>query len=74
MASAVLSAALAFLGLHASARLAAHEQPNRLGCIWHPPGQLLPIAWSAAIPPLMQQVLDQAGPSPSGRNRGKSDA
>ena len=69
-----IDAALSSVGLDASARLAAREELNRLGYIWCPPGQLPPIAWSAGIPSLMQHVLDQASPSPPGRNSGSNDA
>ena len=31
---------------------------TRLGYIWHPPGQVPPIAWSAGIPSLTTFVLE----------------
>ena len=35
---------------------------QRLGFVWHPPGQLSPIRYEPGIPSLMAHVLDQAPP------------
>ena len=44
----------------AQAALAALE---RLGFVWHPPGQVPPVRYEAGIPSLMAYVLDQAVPT-----------
>ena len=41
----------------AQAALSALE---RLGFVWHPPGQVPPVRYEAGIPSLMAYVLDQA--------------
>ena len=45
---------------HTQAALAALE---RLGFVWHPPGQVPPVRYEAGIPSLMAYVLDQAVPT-----------
>ena len=52
--------ALATLDMDEAERLEAREKLSELGYIWCPPGQKLPVVWSAGIPSLMQHVLEQA--------------
>ncbi len=47
----------------AQAALTALE---RLGFVWHPPGQVPPVCYEAGIPSLMAYVLDQAVPTHAG--------
>ena len=61
------SAVAAGLASHApagqvQAALAALE---RLGFVWHPPGQVPPVRYEPGIPSLMDYVLDHAVPSPT---------
>ena len=36
---------------------------QRLGFVWHPPGQVPPVRYEAGIPSLMAYVLDHAVPT-----------
>ncbi|MCY4377058.1 MAG: AAA family ATPase [Spirochaetaceae bacterium] len=51
----------------AQAALAALQ---RLGFVWHPPGQLPPVRYEPGIPSLMAYVLDHAVPTHAARGRG----
>ena len=54
-----LDAALARAGIDdANTRLLELTALNHLGYVWHPPGQVPPITWSAGIPSLMTFVLE----------------
>ena len=57
-----LDAALATAGIEEeSSRLRSLRGLTRLGYVWHPPGQVPPIVWSAGIPSLTTFVLEAAG-------------
>ena len=54
-----LDAALAAAGIgDETSRTQALRTLTRLGYVWHPPGQVPPIVWSAGIPSLMGFVLE----------------
>ena len=54
-----LDAALAAAGIEEEAvRLRSLRGLTRLGYVWHPPGQVPPIVWSAGIPSLTTFVLE----------------
>ena len=56
-----LDAALATAGIdEESSRLRSLRGLTRLGYVWHPPGQVPPIVWSAGIPSLTTFVLEAA--------------
>ena len=57
-----LDAALATAGVEEAAeRLRCLAGLTRLGYIWHPPGQVPPVLWSAGIPSLTTFVLEAGG-------------
>jgi len=49
---------------------AALASLQRLGFVWHPPGQLPPVRYEAGIPSLMAYVLDHAVPAHAAPERG----
>ena len=54
-----VDAALGAAGLAAADRLGARDGLNRLGYLWCPPKQRLPITWSPGIPSLMRHVVER---------------
>ena len=50
-------------GLAPNAPSQAQAALERLGFVWHPPGQVPPVRYEAGIPSLMAYVLDQAVPA-----------
>ena len=68
-----LDAALATAGIkEESSRLRSLRGLTRLGYVWHPPGQVPPIVWSAGIPSLATFVLEAASKLASASPRGQS--